>query len=503
MYEPTKILLVDDDEDYFFIVESFLEDAPGEFSLEWVANYAAGLERLKHANHDVCLVDYMIGSQVGLDFVQQAKHAGLKCPMVLLTGIGQHHIDLAASEAGASDFLDKSNLTPTLLERAVRYSVANARAMETQEEQAIILETTLRSIQAGVAMFDASGNLKTANEMFATLATPDNLPDRWHAIETASGTSQVDEIGERLLHYFLDAGEQADSEFSDNRGRTFDVRVDPIEGGGNVMLLTDVTAQKSLQKSILEAKQAAESASQMKSAFLAKVSHELRTPLNGVFGMSQLLKISKLDETQERNLQILVDSASTLLDLIEDLLDLSIIEQGAFVQHNETFEVQRLLSDARDVAIAASIDGFQIEISCETVAGTLYFGDRRRILQIIVNFLSNAAKFAGNSIVNVTAELVSEGYVRFAAKDYGPGIDIQAQSRIFERFAQAEERTTARQGGFGLGLSIAKELVEQMYGKIGVISAPGEGAEFWFEIPLSEATLNSTEEKLPKYQSNR
>ena len=496
MSVPTKILLVDDDEDYFFIAESFLEDAPGEFALEWVSNYAAGLKRLKDAEHDVCLVDYMIGSEVGLDFVQQAKCAGIKCPMVLLTGIGQHDIDLAASEAGASDFLDKANLTPTLLERAVRYSVANARAMQTQKEQAIILETTLRSIQAGVAMFDASGKLKTANEMFAELVTPDNLPERWHASETLFVPSQVEEMGERLLQYFLAADAQAESEFEDNRGRTFDVRVDPIEGGGNVMLLTDVTAQKSLQKSILEAKQAAESASQMKSAFLAKVSHELRTPLNGVFGMSQLLKISKLDETQERNLQVLVDSASTLMDLIEDLLDLSIIEQGAFVQHNETFEIQKLLAEARDVAIAASHDGFRIETSCDSVAGVPYFGDRRRILQIIVNFLSNAAKFAGASTVELSAELVSAGLVRFSAKDGGPGIDTEAQNRIFKRFAQAKERTSERSGGFGLGLSIAKELVEQMNGKIGVISSPGEGAEFWFEIPLAGSLQGPIEEKV-------
>ena len=497
MESALNILLVDDDEDYFIIVESMLDDAPGDFELEWISNYKDGLHRLTQGCHDVCLVDYMIGSEVGLEFVQQAIEAGVKSPMVLLTGLGQHDIDLAASEAGASDFLDKGNLTPTLLERAVRYSVTNAKAMEIQEEQSIILETTLKSIQAGVAMFDAAGRLKTSNDLFAALVTQDNLPQGWPGAVDQGAEADVAEIGEQILRYFLRAGPSVESEFTDDDGRTFEVRVDPIESGGNVMLLTDVTAQKSLQRDILKAKQTAEAANQMKSAFLAKVSHELRTPLNGVFGMSQLLKLSDLDTTQERNLDILIESASSLMGLIEDLLDLSVIEQGEFVLHSEDFELWKLLEDARDVSIAASSNSSQVvKINISTPLGAVFYGDRRRILQILVNFLNNAEKFAEGADIEVTAGMSANGQVRFAVKDHGPGIDDSAKEKIFQRFAQAEERTSKRQGGFGLGLSIAKELVEQMGGTIGVTSVLGHGAEFWFEIPLAYSSNRPSENEV-------
>ena len=481
MSSPLRVLLIDDDEEDAFITEDHLAEAPGQFDLTWVPRYDDGLAKIRDADFDVCLVDYRIGGETGLEFLSRAVQLGVDVPMILLTGVGQHDVDVAASEFGASDFLDKDTLTPVLLERAMRFAVTNARTLRELARQRNVLETTLESIHGGIVAFDASGNLVAANQRFHALMDEIEMPgapsDAVEVNAVAKGRKLMDSV------VAMEREKVVEVEARDNR--TYELRCGPVPGGGNVLLAVDVSAQKTLQRNILEAKAAAELANQTKSAFLAKVSHELRTPLNGVIGIAQILKLGDLDEGQTQYVDKLTESAMNLLGLIEDLLDVSIIEQGRFGLTHEPLDVDSLMAEVVDLAQTASPrTDLNISVSVRLPPNLEPVGDGKRIRQILINFLSNAAKFSTNGDIRTSVGLTDARWVKFSVRDDGPGVATADQARVFERFTQADGDVSRSQGGVGLGLSTARELVEQMNGRIGVISNPGAGAEFWFELPL-------------------
>ena len=481
MTAPIRILLIDDDEEDAFITEDNLDEAPADFDLTWVPRYDDGLARIAEAEFDVCLVDYRIGHETGIEFLSRAADTGVDLPMIMLTGVGDRDIDVAASKLGAADFLDKATLTPVLLERAIRFAIAHFEDKREIERQRNVLETTIDSIDGGVVAFDASGALVAANRRFEALMEELEMPG---ALVDPQGGDAV-EKGRQLIDSVFRSSDQRVVEIDSPNGRTFELRSGPVPGGGSVLLAVDITAQKTLQRTILEAKAAAEQANQTKSAFLAKVSHELRTPLNGVIGISQIMKLGHLDEKQAGHLDQLIDSAMSLFGLIEDLLDISIIEQGKFSLRQEPLQIDRLVRQVADVAKAASVrNDLQIHTEVDLPDDFAPVGDAKRIKQILTNFMGNASKYSTEGTVRATVRLTDANWVRFAVRDDGPGLDSADQARIFDRFTQADADITRAQGGVGLGLSIARELVEQMNGRIGVISTLGAGAEFWFELPL-------------------
>lgn len=478
---PTRsvhILLVDDDEEDAFLTEDLLKDSPGTFELTWMSSYKAALEIATSTRFDVCLVDYQIGGETGIEFLEKATALGVTCPMILLTGVGLHEIDVAASEVGAADFLDKASLSPVLLERAIRYAIAHASALQDLADQRQVLTTTLESLQGGIVAFDESGEVMAANQRFESLM---------QEIGSQPGNGTMDDAIEearRVLAKVADRDQDHAVPVEATNGKAFEIRISPMPGRGSVLLIVDVTEQKTLQRRILEAKVAAEKASTAKSVFLAKVSHELRTPLNGVLGMSQLLRLTDLSPPQLGHLGRLEDSAKGLFALIEDLLDISMVEQGKFQVRTEPLNIHDLVAEACGIAIAASAEtGIDIQSSVSIDARLEYFGDSNRIKQILTNFLNNAVKHSEDGDIHVYARQSDNGWVRFAVRDHGRGIALEDQEHIFEQFAQVSPDKYPSQG-VGLGLSIAKELVEQMSGRIGVVSALGAGAEFWFELPL-------------------
>ena len=493
MSSPLRVLLIDDDEEDAFITEDHLGEAPGRFDLTWVPRYEDGLASMAEAAFDVCLVDYRIGGETGIEFLSRAVEQGIDVPMILLTGVGQHEVDVAASEVGAADFLDKDTLTPVLLERAIRFAVTNARTLRELSRQRNVLETTLESIHGGIVAFDASGKLVAANQRFHALMHELDMPN---VLPGGPDVSAV-EKGRQLMESVIELSHEQVVEVDAQNDQTYELRSGPVPGGGSVLLAVDVTAQKTMQRTILEAKAAAELANQTKSAFLAKVSHELRTPLNGVIGIAQILKLGQLDEGQRQYVDKLTESAMNLLALIEDLLDVSIIEQGKFSLNQDALDIDRLVAEVVDMAqIASTRSDLHLSVSVNLPPELSPVGDGKRIKQILTNFLSNATKFSSKGDIHTRVVLTDARWVKFSVRDDGPGLAAADQTRVFERFTQADGDISRSQGGVGLGLSIARELVEQMNGRIGVVSTLGAGADFWFELPLGveKATL----EPLPR-----
>jgi len=227
----------------------------------------------------------------------------------------------------------------------------------------------------------------------------------------------------------------------------------------------------------------AERANRLKSEFLANISHEIRTPLNGILGMAQLLSLGDVGEKERRFIERINASGDMLLSIVNDVIDLSKIETGNLALENEKFALVSVLRQACHAVEGAALKkDLYIRIETDLDNEVLVEGDANRLRQVIVNLLGNAVKFSDEGGVAVGARAVDGGYL-IEVVDTGPGIEPEIIAHIFERFVQGDGSRTRKHGGAGLGLSIAKTLVEMMGGELGVTSEPGRGANFYFTLP--------------------
>jgi len=267
---------------------------------------------------------------------------------------------------------------------------------------------------------------------------------------------------------------------------------------GYFVLASDITAAKRAQadlerlnRELVGARDLAEDAAQAKSAFLANMSHEIRTPMNVIIGLTHLMQRDPHDAVTSDRLGKVGDAAQHLLDIINDILDLSKIDAGKLVLAPVDFAVDTLLArSSAMVADSARRKGLALSVDRGDLPPNLR-GDALRLSQVLVNLLSNAVKFTARGSVALRCDVLAhDGHdwtIRFAVHDTGVGISVDAQERLFTPFEQADGSTTRRFGGTGLGLSIARELAQLMGGSVGLESQPGRGSVFWFTARLQSA----------------
>lgn len=242
-----------------------------------------------------------------------------------------------------------------------------------------------------------------------------------------------------------------------------------------------------VQAPLAKAINQANTANQVKSEFLASMSHEIRSPLNGVLGMASLLLDGDLEEEQRKKVETIKDSGSSLLSLINDILDLSKIEAGELGLEIIDFELSQLLDSVSSIwRPQIQAKGVAYEHDESGIIAPVLKSDPTRLRQILFNLVSNAFKFTGSGRISltVTQTRLDNGDIEthFEVRDTGVGIASDKLSRLFRSFSQADSSITRRFGGTGLGLAISKNLAEALGGEVGVESRDGEGSAFWFTI---------------------
>ncbi len=264
----------------------------------------------------------------------------------------------------------------------------------------------------------------------------------------------------------------------------------PTDGTLDMLLAAEMRSgllaeARSLAEALQEQTKAAERANSAKSDFLATMSHEIRTPMNGVLGLAALLAETELTARQRQMLDVMIASGRLLMDILNDVLDISKIEAGQIELEQTTFDIAALVRDVIALfSASASKKGLDLEAEVDAAA-PWRIGDPVRVRQVLVNLVSNAIKFTNSGVVCVALRQRRGDLVEISVRDTGIGMSSEAISRLFRPFVQADSSTTRRFGGTGLGLAIARLLCDMMDGEIAAESRLGRGSVFRVTLPLA------------------
>jgi len=284
-----------------------------------------------------------------------------------------------------------------------------------------------------------------------------------------------------------------------------EIRTTPLRGpdgktNGAIEIAHDLNEREQIAFKLRQAKERAETENRVKSEFVAAMSHEIRTPMNAVMGMTDLLRLTDLTRKQQGYIQTIQSSGNMLLSLLDNILDFSMNGASALELQKREFKVLELLERVLEiVGYHAYSKGLELVGALDTDLSLRVSGDRNRLRQILVNLAQNAVKFSddGQIVIRVGSETGSDGNVNLlvTVSDCGIGLSDEAKARLFTPFANVGQQLEGQQGS-GLGLTICKQLVEQMGGEIGIDSEPGSGTRVWFSVPV-EWSASAEDEFIP------
>ena len=374
-------------------------------------------------------------------------------------------------------------------------------------EDARLLEATVINAKDGIVITDADFNndgpkIIYANKAFSHITGYDldeligQNPKMLQGVDTDRGV--LDDLKESLS-----SGQSFQAELKNYRKNGIpywlEISIVPVKNDeGKVThfaaIERDVTQQKKTQKELKEKKEQAEAANVAKSVFLANMSHEIRTPLNGIIGMIDILESTNLDDKQKYYVDTFKKSSNSLLEIINNILDLSKLEAGKMEIKEKDFELFKTLENTKRLYTPIA-DQKNIYLKIEKTLEVPRFIkiDENKLVQIVSNLLSNAIKFTKKGGVTISvSKSKNEQKLLFEIKDTGIGIDEENLSKLFEKFSQVDQSSGKKFGGTGLGLAISKELSYMLGGKIGVSSKIKHGSNFWFTIGYKKSNLTQS-----------
>lgn len=365
--------------------------------------------------------------------------------------------------------------------------------------QSEVILRIFEELNDGIAYYDASDRLVFFNSAFKVIhaqfgdfiktgITFEDIVDEGLRLDVWDlGELEPSEFKRKALEDRLKDNSEAFVHFKD--GRWIMRRELRTADGGMVGFRTDVTNIKEQERELVDAQQSAEAAARAKSDFLANMSHEIRTPMNGVIGMAELLVKTELDTKQKMFADIIVKSGTSLLTVINDVLDFSKLSAGQMTLDPASFDVRESIEDvAALISGRANEKGIELAVRVAPDVPEHLIGDVGRLRQIATNLMGNAVKFTdeGHVLAEIKALEVTETQCKLLMEisDTGVGIPKDQCSRVFEQFSQVDSSATRKHEGTGLGLSICASLVKLMNGEIGVRSEVGKGSVFWVRVDL-------------------
>jgi signal transduction histidine kinase/CheY-like chemotaxis protein len=372
-----------------------------------------------------------------------------------------------------------------------------------------VLGVTLENMTQGIQMVDADGSVGVINSRAVELLglPPSLLEGQPKFRDIVEWQIRTGEFGDRKdwpegLRKTLDAGGIVGTEDVYERtrpnGTVLEIRTKPMPDGGAVRTYTDITNRKRTEADLAAARDAAEVSGRARTEFLAMMSHEIRTPMNSIIGFASLLMDMPLPAMASQYIRIIRQSGNHLLQIINDILDLSKLDAGKLELEEEAFDLREEVAGTAELLLTqAQEKHLTLTVDVAPNVPAHIWGDPGRLRQILINLISNGIKFTsvGSVTVRVEAVRMDDGAKRLAFKvvDTGIGIPAEKIGLLFNHFSQINNSVSRQYGGTGLGLAICKRLVEQMGGEIGVHSEPGRGATFHFDLPLRAVDTVSAE----------
>jgi PAS domain S-box-containing protein len=502
MSENLRILFVEDMVNDFELALYEIRKNQLAFSYKRVDTREEYEADLQQFNPDIIISDYAMPRFDGMQALMLKKEHSPDVPFIMLTGSMNEETAVACMKAGADDYVIKEHIRR--LPHAITTALANAaikkeKKLAEQElsRRELLLRNAVNNLPSSFTVYDDKCRIEYINDfglVLSDLSVNEAIGKRDEEIfpEEITGSYL------HMLHLTYETKEPQVIEclmnYPGSPRYVIYYFVPSLDENNNIYrvlgMAYDITERKNAEEKLHLAIMMAQESDRLKSAFLANISHEIRTPLNAIMGFSQMIKKTYKDEQLNGYADIIMASGEQLLDIIKQMIEISQLESGKSKVTDTRFSLLDLMKEIhRYYSMQESQkikNGLRFELELEDVfdENIMITTDREKLDNILRNLIGNAFKFTGDGSIIVGCKKLSTEWLQFFVCDTGIGIEEGKLGVIFDTFRQADDSSTRHYGGVGLGLTICRDLINLLGGKIWAESKPGKGSDFYFTLPV-------------------